>query len=649
MNKKIILVLFLIAVLSSLISLSGRYQAENSVKSTELIMDYQALEMLDVEDKDNYLSLLRNKGLTAVAVYPEDLDSIVSEDKASFVTGKELEKLRKVTDTIKSAFLLYPYHEDSAFIVIDDKDYIARFQQILRKWSENYSVDYHLHEDELIIFFENWKSDYRYLSIGINEKEINNIEKNNLIPIPRFNNHQLVNEQNWDIMDRLSPSIIIFAGQEITGYGDINGLKKTAKIMEENKIILGMIEPFIAKQDGASTLARNLDYDLLRVHSIQQVEMDHRRNYTVDNIIDRYLRAVRERNVRLLYLRPFLESRNNIPAKELTLSYIGELSGRLEEIGYTASKIETYDNFRSSNLLLILSSIGIIIAVINLFEYILDTRFRKYFWLLLILAVLGELLFLLSGQVLLLRKILALVTAITFPSLAVISQLFKKQGNHFVKFLKGTAISLIGVLFLSSALADIAFVLYVEQFTGVKLSFVFPLFLITIYYIRKYNELGNSNLQKSISDFWEASIKVKHIVIIVAFAIAGVIYISRTGNNPIFPVSGLEINIRNLLENLLLIRPRFKELMGHPAFILVLASGKKIYSRLYYYPLLMVAAIAQVNILNTFSHIHTPFMVSLIRTFHGLWMGILLAAISLILIQYIEGKWDRIVNRFIRK
>ncbi|MFW6029633.1 MAG: DUF5693 family protein [Halanaerobiales bacterium] len=645
MSRKFILLLFLIAIISSLISVGGRFKIENSVKGIELIMDYQAIEMLDIEDTDDYLSLLKDNGLTAVAIYPEDLDSIISNDKASFITGTELMITKNTTGFINSAFSLYPFHQDSAFIVTDNKEYIDRFRQFLPKWPVQHTIDYHIHDGELIIFFENWESDFRYLSIGINENEINNIQKYNLKVIPRFNNHELINNQNWDIMGRLSPSIIIFAGKEVTGFGEINGLEKTANIMDDNNILLGMIEPFIAKQAGAVDLAKKLDYNLLRVHSIQQVEMDHRRNYTVDNIVNRYIRSVRERNVRLLYLKPFLEDRSNIPAAELTLSYIEDLSERLNKAGYTSASTERYSNYRNSDLLLILGSIGVIIAVITLFEYILGIKFRKYFWILLILAILGEFLFVSSGRVLLLRKILALSSAVTFPTLAVISQLLKKEGDWLIKFLKATAISLIGVLFLSSALSDIAFILYVEQFSGVKLSFVFPLFLITLYYIRKFNQISNNKLQKKIHDFWEASIKVKHITLIIAFAIAGVIYISRTGNNPIIPVSEFEINVRDFLENSLLIRPRFKELIGHPAFILILAFGDKIYSKLYYYPLLMVAGIAQVNIINTFSHIHTPFMVSLIRTFHGLWIGILLATISLIFIKYIVFHWKRIIKK----
>ncbi len=50
-----------------------------------------------------------------------------------------------------------------------------------------------------------------------------------------------------------------------------------------------------------------------------------------------------------------------------------------------------------------------------------------------------------------------------------------------------------------------------------------------------------------------------------------------------------------------------------------------------YKPFIIIGLVGQVSIINSFCHIHTPVMVSVIRTANGLWIGILLgmALISL--------------------
>ncbi|MEJ6950257.1 DUF5693 family protein [Natronospora cellulosivora (SeqCode)] len=649
MSKKIILIVFLFAIIASLVSINGRHQLENSVNNIELIMDYQSIEMLDIEDKKEYMSTLEESGLTAIAIYPEDLGSLINDGKAYFIHAREVDRMLMTTAMINPALSSYQYQQDSAFIIVEDILYIRRLQEFLPQWSEEYDIDYHIEGRELIIFFENWDSKYQYLSIGFDNDEVNNINAVNLKVIPRFNNHELVKQQNWELMAEMAPPFIIFSGQEITGFDRSNttGLDKTASIMQDTNTTFGMIEPFLARQEGATTLARNLDYNLLRVHSIQQVEMDQRQNYTVDNIIDRYMRAVRERNVRLLYLRPFLEARNEMSPEDMTLSYIKELSHRLQEAGYTTNSVQSYSNYRNSNILLLISSLGVIIAGLIFLEYLLGIKFKKYFWLLLLFGLIAGFLLLITGRTIMLRKIAALASAIVFPSLAVISQLYKNDERWILRFLKATTISMLGVLFLSSAMSDIAFILNVEQFTGVKISFIMPLFLISIYYMRKFNEYSKTTWQKRIHELWETSIKIKHIVLLAVFALAGLIYITRTGNNPMIPVFEFEITIRNFLENILLIRPRFKELIGHPAFLIALAFSTKISSKLYYYyPLILLAAIAQINILNTFSHIHTPFMISLIRTFHGIWIGLFLGYLAVIFIKYIIANSGKILSKF---
>jgi hypothetical protein len=75
------------------------------------------------------------------------------------------------------------------------------------------------------------------------------------------------------------------------------------------------------------------------------------------------------------------------------------------------------------------------------------------------------------------------------------------------------------------------------------------------------------------------------------------------------------------------VRPRTKEfLIGHPA--LVVALGLLSAGRREWLPLAMLlGAIGQVSLVNTFCHLHSPLEVSLMRTLWGILIGLLLGAI----------------------
>jgi hypothetical protein len=114
------------------------------------------------------------------------------------------------------------------------------------------------------------------------------------------------------------------------------------------------------------------------------------------------------------------------------------------------------------------------------------------------------------------------------------------------------------------------------------------------------------------------------------------VWIARTGNDSGMEVSPLELKFRALLEQVFVTRPRTKEIfVGFPAMIFaayfigrrkwLLALGAAI-----------LGTIGVADALNTFCHIHTPIFYSALRTFHGLWLGILFGAVALLAYSAVE-------------
>jgi MFS family permease len=117
------------------------------------------------------------------------------------------------------------------------------------------------------------------------------------------------------------------------------------------------------------------------------------------------------------------------------------------------------------------------------------------------------------------------------------------------------------------------------------------------------------------------------------------IYIARS-DNFILPLPDLESRLRLLLSQLLGVRPRTKEfLLGYPILILCGVYLNTLLARKWLWLGLAVATIAPVSLINTFCHIHTPFVVSLIRSINGVVGGILMAAVYVVLIEAFRKLW----------
>ena len=112
-----------------------------------------------------------------------------------------------------------------------------------------------------------------------------------------------------------------------------------------------------------------------------------------------------------------------------------------------------------------------------------------------------------------------------------------------------------------------------------------------------------------------------------------VYYIYRTGNSA--TTSSTELAFRNFLENTLVIRPRTKEMIvGWPMLMLFIWSLRR---RMKFLPMIFGTGmtIGLVSVVNTFLHIRTPFLLSLLRTGWGILFGLLIGTAVVIVAELI--------------
>jgi hypothetical protein len=268
-----------------------------------------------------------------------------------------------------------------------------------------------------------------------------------------------------------------------------------------------------------------------------------------------------------------------------------------------------------------LIAIGIGGGLLLLAGYFMQVNLTEAFIVLLLFALVPS------------SKLLALASAVIFPSYAVISQFpAKKESISFGLISKAISMTMyvagvtaVGAIMIAALLSDRINMLGVDAFSGVKIAFILPMIIVAAYFFLRAKD-GKLDIASSFAKLRElaaVNITFLHVFMILALASAGALLILRSGNFGI-PVPGFEKTARGLLENLLIIRPRTKEfLIGYPALFLAsiyyFKGGKK-----WLWAYLTVGVLAPISLINSFCHVHTPLVISVIRSCAGLIIGITL-------------------------
>ncbi|HHU60859.1 MAG: DUF5693 family protein [Bacillota bacterium] len=384
-------------------------------------------------------------------------------------------------------------------------------------------------------------------------------------------------EEVWRVAQ---PDLVLISGKE----------SPDLDLLKEYGARVGLVE-----FSTPSNMPLDLGLEYIRVHGISAPEM---RVLSVERILERYLRAARERNIRVLYVRSFVEDETSWHRSTELLS---DLQQRLHNAGFSLGKAKGYPPWYASLLLTTITTSGIWAGATLLFMEIWPNKSKFFGWFGVFFYLLSIVGLLINPS--LMKTILAFITAIIFPCLAVL-QGMQKNTAPLKSYLFVALISFLGALFVVSTLNGTAYLLKIQEFRGVKLMHILPIILMIFI------------LARPLKPWLKKDVPVIYLIGGVAIGALGLIYIARTGNFGL-PVPAWELKIRAFLERLFVIRPRTKEvLVGYPALYFALQArnrGKSLW--------LPVAVIGPISLVNTFTHTHTPLAVSLLRSAYGLVLG----------------------------
>lgn len=630
LGRKIALIILLFAGLAASCYVAGqRMRIEAGNKSVEIVLDYAELQQMTASMGKNItdvLSVFKTAGATSIAVNEETFGDAIENNivipvnntiyavtpAQGPVIAKHLQMaLPLIGNRIK--YILKPGP-------VDHPEQAASYLQVPSELNPVY---------------------LRQIPIGFPQSALKAAKKVGLEPVARLINYSgatpaAINSIMSDVKS-LGIKKVIFQGDQILGFK--GAVDDTAAALANNDLDFGRVE--FSKQKGETTLAEKAKDRIIIVHSINQLEM---LGLDMPSVVERFARGVRERGVRMCYVRMFNSASNDIIG--VNADYISKVAKGIQKEGCTLGSAKTLADVAAPKYMRILAGVGVAAGVMLLFVSIIDlSPIATILWALLIfgvcagMAAMGDM-----G-----RKVVGLLSAIVFPTLAAAlairctAEPAKPASKPLLKgigrLIYAVATVSAGGLLIVGLLSERSFMLRVDQFAGVKVAHLLPVVILTALFaggigwtsetwgvqkrriIRKFKELGANPVL-----MWQA------IGTLAVLVLVGVM-VARSGNDSGMGVSPLEMKFRSILDKILFVRPRTKEfLIGYPLLLTGIVFALRGYKQ-WAAPLVVVGTIGLVSALNTFCHLHTPLMISALRIVNGTVVGALFGIVLYLILK----------------
>lgn len=638
-TKTILLVSFLLFFIGAIPGVLYKINNEKKSHTVEFSIDYMSLMELSNQYKDpdknlnDMLLRLKKIGVSSVTIPNNTFDMMKSRGLVSVMTGSELSNIHILSNKeIKIDNKL-------TYITILDKKNKTEIKSIIKdSFEDNYITEQNVNGNT-IIGLNVPISKVLYVSIPFLSEDINHLTNKpyNFPLILKVDNkwkgkeNSLINQLEKINENKISK--IYFSDNGVIGYPKTHDfwMNKLPDVPFSYKEFFSKEE----KQKGILDLAESKDMNIVRLHVISSDIILKSLEEKNNEVEERILRAVKERNIRTFHIQlpTYSDEYTTTELFDDSLTLLNKTVKELKENEFSMgiSKSLKYKN----EMIHYLSMASAALAGITLICVVICDILPKYLNTILISLLYIFLCYFTVGDQPI--QILGLLIAIFIPVfsyLIMIPILNRFNELNMLKslfvFLTTSILTLSLTFIIASLFSEPVYSLYLKQFRGVSIAHLIPPFIILFIMIKDYRKNEDESPFKLLLE----PIKVIHIILIAILGIIGLYYLTRTGNSgTLLP---FEMDFRNTLENIFGVRPRTKEfLIAHPLMIIVIYYWKKIDWIKWLLPL---SFIGQLSIVNTFTHFHTPFMISLYRASYGMLLGCLFGFLFILLINFLFFK-----------
>ena len=661
--NRILMIIILIGFVASMAINMERHRVEEANNTVELAIDYEGLvELAEREGvpRQEVFAQAKEAGICSMAVYDTQFKKLNVNGKATAWNGSTIIANYQngaladpawcalVEDgTIKGTNVYVTGHHEHTFKEVHE--------DLLRRLGDDRVSELTIGKQQVLEVKANYTA-FIKMDLGLPTDEMQEVNAAGFHVIARPTNFNHCTREDVDAvfkrLDGIDVSDIVFAGSQALGAPD--EADYTADKMMERGITLGMIEGVTQlqffPQDGLLDIARDMDYKSARFYTIAKEELE---KLKIDDAVERWSNTDAERNIRINLLRIYEKPAPGMSLLETNMTYFAAVRDQLVAHGYKIGPAATYEHFYPSALLRAVVMAGVAAAMVLYLSLVVPALKPKYMYGLLAILMVGMMAPVLMGHGNKIRLIAAFASANVFPAIAIIWQLDRirsrqAEGNSsLIKIFIAGAIALfasgvvsyVGASYLSGSLADTEYLLEVNIFRGVKLTFVLPLVLVAIAFLQRFDVFDGKmddtdGVIAQAKKILDMPVKIKTLFIMLLVLAAGVVFVARSGHTMGMPVSGAELQFRAFLEKAMYARPRSKELMiGHPAFMLAAMAWFRKWPTMVLFALVIVATIGMGSMVETFAHMRSPVFMSFARGIGGIVLGCGVGAIAMMMAE----------------
>lgn len=661
--NKILIAVIILGLIASLAIDVQRYQVEQANKSIELIMDYEDLVALAEKEglpPEKVLAQAKEAGITSLAVYETTFKKLNVNGKAAAVNGSVLltnyqngaisdPGWRQLIESgqIKGTNVYVTGHNQQTFQEVHE--------DLVRRLGQDRVRELTISGQRVLEVKANYE-EFEKMDLGMPTDEMQAVNDAGFYVVARPTNYRQCTKDDidafFDRLDGYQVSAIVASGSQTLGAPDES--QYMAQQMRQRGLTLGMIEGVTQlkffPQDGMLDIAKANDYQSARLYSIPK---DEQKKMKVNEAIGRWGTTDDERNIRFNLLKTFEKPAPDMTLLETNMSYVAGVKNKLEAQGFTMGRAGVFASFYPEAPLRSLVMLGVAAGIVLYLSLVIPAMKSKQAYILLAVLALVMMVPVLMGHGNKIRVAAALAAANVFPAISVlwildkIRQRVPQQGAGLLRMIgTGVAalfvcgmISYVGAAYLSASLADTEYLLEVNIFRGIKLTFILPIILVAIGFLQRFDVFDGKmddteGFLEQFKRILDVPVKVKTLLGLFLVLVAAVVFVARSGHTMGMPVSATELKFRAFLEQAMYARPRTKEFMiGHPAFLLAAMAWFRKWPTMVLFVLVMVATIGQGSMVETFAHMRSPILMSTARGLGGLVLGAGVGAICMILVD----------------
>ena len=690
-------ILVFIGVLNGLFWTVYRGHYENSLLQTQITLDFEDTRSLADAygiPQQKLLADYRARGATSLAIYNQTLGTLRDNGRIAISPREVAEKIYG-NPALQSAPALYRY-----VITSDDPAILNQIFARIQDQSLPSEAPIRLEAPQTLILIPDSKQLLNDASMGFDGQQVALVKQSGYIPTARVSNPLNLTPARLtrmlDDIEATGARVVIFADDEVLGYDTL--VSSVARQMRARGLIFTNIE--FAKQRGSGDFAIATEGDLVRLHTVNG---DEAARADPEVLVERFVRAARERDMRVLYLR-LLRQQKGEPVEvkpgdvgapvalektpyQQNLEFVQRVSddllrdplpGGVFRPGLTMGAAPAFGNYPLDQfrpifgergarivqyLMLFLSGLGTVgmtLLVLNVF-FDLSPQARRN-WLI-FGVVLVAALSLKPGkgaQIIGMEAgIMTSIVAMLWGGLPQVWDGLRRPKNNgvgatawfgFGILLVTTLLTLALSFHVVALLNEWRYFSKADEFLGEKATQMVPLILIPLAFL---GELfphrvietgaapGRALMKQRFARVVARPFTVQTAVISILVLMGGYIWMARFGNESGMEISPLELKMRAVLERVFVTRPRTKEIfMGHPAFLISIWFMLRDQKWLAW-AALAAATIGQSDVLNTMCHIHTPVFYDIWRSLAGIFIGGFVGTIGLWMLSFLGGRMGK--------